>query len=55
LKEKRLIENEDKIEKLKIPNLLLEAVNRGRADNITANRKTTTGETTIYKTLHKKQ
>jgi len=38
----------------KIPNGLSEAVNQRRTDNAMANRKWTTGQTTIYKILHRK-
>ena len=39
---------------LKIPKGYSEAVNRRRTDNTMTNRKRTKGQTTIYKTQHRK-
>jgi hypothetical protein len=40
---------------LKIPNESSEAVTQRRTDNTIAKRKSTKGQTTIYKALHRKQ
>jgi hypothetical protein len=40
--------------RLKIPKRESESVNRGRTDNTMAKSKSTRGQTTIYKTLHRK-
>jgi hypothetical protein len=39
---------------LKIPKVQSQSINRRRTDNTMAKGKTTKGQTTIYKTLHRK-